>query len=388
MKVAFVHGMGLAWGETWPPDVLERTDRTVGGGEAAMLRTAQGLAALGHQVTLYAPHDGESEYKGVRHRPLARKGDCLHDGTEAIVSWNDEQILRASARANPGQRRVFSQQLNHMPTDLEAWKAIDVIISPSKRHAEYLVQSFVPEEAPFRFVFMPSGIDAWRYAGQRPFHERPMRVGHWSSPDRGLHHLLLAWREIKRRIPDARLDVFYHLAKLARMQIHETSWTLGEVIWRSRLLRQLIEEVPDFEMRGALPRSVLAADQIETRVMAYPYDPVSFTESFATAIGEALAAGCRVVAHPADSLQEVWGDAVRWVEAPLCGEDFRHRFAEAVCEALTAPEWPHDAAARALVEKYTWETASRQVEKAIVTNPLPPPFVWSTAAALAATEST
>ena len=56
MKVFSVLGFSPWWGTSMPPNVLDLDDPklgTVGGGEEAGLQTAAGLAALGHDVTLY-----------------------------------------------------------------------------------------------------------------------------------------------------------------------------------------------------------------------------------------------------------------------------------------------------------------------------------------------
>ena len=367
MRIAQINGMGKVWGN-FKPSVLDDPSATVGGGEASLLPASFGPSYLGHEVSCYVPREGpETVYKGVRFVPLQRKMEAI-DNADAIVGWNDHRILIETAKARPGIRRVFSQQLNHLSTDRAFWNATEVIISPAKMHAEYLVASFAPPGAPFRFVLMPSGIDTYRYVDQKPWIDRGNVVSYWSSPDRGLHHLLLAWSKISTAVFNADLRVFYHLAKFA---MQPPNWTDGEVTWRSRVLYSLMHKM-NFTAPGAVARSVLARHQMETRVMAYPFDPIMFTESFATSIGEGIAAGCRVVARPADALYEIWGDSVRWVEADVCDDDFRSRFADAVISALQDPEWPEEAVGKTIVAKYNWITASKQVEKACVTKLGPP----------------
>ncbi len=59
------------------------------------------------------------------------------------------------------------------------------------------------------------------------------------------------------------------------------------------------------------------------------YSVGNFIAHNCTSIGEALAAGCRVVARPVDALYEVWGPAVRWVDADVADDRFRDRFKDA-----------------------------------------------------------
>jgi len=359
VKVAQVSGLGKVWG-AYPPDVLDSDTATVGGGEAAMLMTSFGLADLNHDVTCYYPGD-EAWYRGVRFRPLDRAyGEVVSGDYAAVVSWSDQDVLRLVPL---GTRRVFSQQLNHMSRDPGFWKAIDVLVSPTSTHARYLLQ-WANDKAP-RLVIMGGGADTIARGQPTKLSTRKHVVSYWSSPDRGLHHLLLCWSQILARVPDAELRIFYHLDRFRRDMRH-FPWALWpEQSWTAKLLDQLMLTIRNVKVYGAVSRRVLAQHQAETKVWAYPCDPPHFTEGLGVSVGEALAAGCYAVARPADALEEAWGAAVEWVRAPVCNDDFRVRFADAVVTGLLANEAPRAEARAEILKQRTWKNASMALENAI-----------------------
>lgn len=362
MKIGVVSGMGAVWG-AYSPDVLDREDRgTVGGGEAAMLQTAFGLAAHGHDVTVYYP-GAVASYRGVTFEPFGRQHmDIAGRRFEAVISWSDHRILMCAPK---GVRRVYSQQLNDLPTWPQFWKSVDVVVAASPNHAEFLRRAFMPEWATdVRWGALYFGLQPERYAAQKPLAERDPVVSYWSSPDRGLHHLLLVWPTILDAVPEAQLRIFYHLDRF-RDSIRGM-YRYGEIAWRGAMLDELVARgMPGVQILGPQPRLVLARHQAETKVWAMPFDPVCYTEGACVSAGEAITAGCYPIARPDDALPSVYGDAIRWVPAEVCDDRFRARFAAAVIEGLRAEEAPNAEARRKVVETYTWERATCALEDAL-----------------------
>jgi glycosyltransferase involved in cell wall biosynthesis len=166
-------------------------------------------------------------------------------------------------------------------------------------------------------------------------------------------------------VPSAELHVYYHVDKFVKMA-DDVGSTPNEIVWLARTLRDLIRRpIPGVTIHNAVSRAVLASAQAQTRVMAYPFDPIAFTEGFSTAILEALAAGCRAVVRPDDALHEVYNDTVAWVPARVCDEKFEGEFARTVADALVSPQWPYDDKAKRLVAEHTWDRAAAELERAI-----------------------
>lgn len=355
--------MGSVWGAYSPRVIDEDTGKTVAGGEAAFLETAFALAARGHEVHAFYPGK-EDEYRGVRFFPLTALYPAVFDSSfSAVVSWSDERVLRV---VSPSVRRIFVQQLNDLPSSKEFWRAVDVIMPASATHGRYLSR-FAPPGADVSWVPLYAGVRPERFASQPPYHRRPPQVGWWSSPDRGLHHLLLLWPQVKAAVPDARLIVGYHLWRV--IESARNYYRAGEIAWRARLLEQLLHSgLPDVEFLGAIPRVELAKHQVQTRVQAFTFDPVFFTEGLSQAMSDGVAAGCHVIARPEDALPEVYGPYVEWVDASICDDAWRARFAGRIVAALQAHQHPLDPLGtkrQEFVQRFTWSACAVQVERAL-----------------------
>lgn len=365
MKIAFSSGMGAVWG-AYAPSVLESDDPkvTVGGGEAAMLNIAFALAARGHAVTVYYPGE-DASYRDVTFRSqwVAYSQVGQPRRYDAVVSWSDQFVLKCCA---PGVKRLFMQQLNDLHGPAGFLESIDVLVSPSITHLAFL-QNYGRQQGRWRpGAVVPSGVDAARYAGAPPYAARRNVVSWWSSPDRGLHHLVLMWPAIRRAVPDAELHIFYHLDRFIR-DLAENLF-FGEVAWRARLLQQLrptMTVANGVFIHGAVSRKELRRWQVQTKVLAMPFDPAVPTEGFGLSYLEGLAAGCYVIARPDDALPELFGDAIQWIPSAICDEAFRARFATAVVDALQASVNPYAEMASRVVSKFTWERAAEAMEAAL-----------------------
>lgn len=276
MKIAYVSGYASWWGR-YPKDVLDadHAGRTVGGGEAGMLASAFELAAAHDEVTVYACAE-PGEYRGAVFKPESAFYRDVRDGAEfdALVAWSDPKPLAA---APDGCARLLVQQLN----DLLFWpgweREVDVLVSPSRDHAEYMRRlGWQGAQA-----VMHNGCAPSQLAPAPLPSTRPLRVGYWSSPDRGLHHLLRAWPRVRREVVGAELHVFYEIDKL--FQFVDNQGVSGEAWHRLKTVRdEVLRARADASVvfHGATSRTKLYAAQRQVRVMCYPSDGLGYTEGF------------------------------------------------------------------------------------------------------------
>lgn len=358
MRVLTISGFAPIW-KRYPVDVLDLEEGiTVGGGEEGFLRTAAGLAELGHEVVAY--HCGEAgRWRGVEFRTLEAPlyPEVVKDGWDAICGWSTIKPLEF---ARPGVRRLFFQQLNdlNLPHD---WRKVDAIISPSADHAK-MVRAWGWEG---KQGVVHNGLDFDLYADAPAWESRPMWVGYWSSPDRGLHHLLRAWPTVRRVIPEARLHVFYEIKRYLDMV---SSMPIGFYGGRGMEMAHLIPHALADEtvvVHGAVTRKALARIQKQCRVHCYPYDPFAYCEGFAGAVNQGLTAGCTVMATPKDALPSLYGDSIWWIEKDLLDRDFTSWLADRVIEGLRGTLQGGEAAraaARARRGRFTWANAAREME--------------------------
>ena len=363
MRICVVSGLGRVWSD-YHPSVLDHDGpTTVGGGEAALLRTSFGLAARGHQVTAFVPLSGKPcTYRSARFQHLRDAYPALTSGEfDAVISWSDPTAIRIAPEAT---RRVYAQQLNDMPPDGAFWEAVDTIVPASATHGRFL-QQWQPAGCDVAWVPLYGGVVPELYKDAVPFASRKPVVSWWSSPDRGLHHLLIMWPWIRKAVPKAELRIAYHMQRF--IEDARELYSFGEAPWRARLLDaalQAARKVGGVKVLGPISRRALSQHQGETKVWAMPFDGIVPTEGLQVSCAEAIAAGCYCISRPDDALREVYDGCVEWVESPLCDDAWRQRFARAVVQALLQMVNPHAQAQAQFAAAFTWEVAALQLERA------------------------
>mgnify|MGYP001587663528 FL=1 len=362
MKIAVGSGLGTVWSTYDPRCLDEDLGHTVAGGEGAMLRTSFALAERGHDVEVFAPTKGPTSYRGVRFRPLLDAHlAILTEPFDALCSWSDAAAIRC---APPTVRRIFVQQLNDMPQDLVFWRNVDVIVPASATHGRFLAQ-WQPKDSVVGWVPLYGGVLPALWADALAWPLRKPVVSWWSSPDRGLHHLLAMWPRIRSEVPSAELRIAYHVERFIRDARELLSY--GETPWRARILNSLLQAAKragGVQVLGAIPRKQLARHQGETKVWAFPFDSICSTEGLSVAMAEAIACGSWPIARPDDALLEVYGPYAQWIPAGVCDDAWRTRFADAVIHALKADVNPYEAKAADFVRGFTWEQSARNLERA------------------------
>lgn len=386
----FDFGSGSGWwGKDLPPNILDLDEgKTIGGGEEAALRAAEGLVKLGHEVLLYW-YGNPGSWRGVEFRSTQHDlYGTLQQQWDAVVAFSALQPLEWAPK---GAVRIFAQQLNDLFL-MGDWSRVDCVVSPSESHAQQL-PSWGWRGKPYAVVH--NGLDAHLYGGpmQIPmagrwlppesstpleWSKRPLNVGYWSSPDRGLHHLLRAWPKVRENVSAARLHIFYEIERYLRSAVRAPSF-FGD---RARLLEEQVVRAkcdPSITFHGAVPRNQLRRTQLITRVMCYPYMPVNYCEGFCGSVNQGIAAGCHVMTTPRDALPTLYGGAVTWL--PVEPELMDEVLPDMLVRGLTDEAWSLEQVRRAEPHRFdfTWERAAKEMENAILrkgwsltqTEPLP-----------------
>lgn len=373
LKIAVISGFVSYWGK-YPVNVLDLDDgMTVGGGEENFLRSAVGLKALGHDVDAW--HYGDSgEWRGVRFRSLQEDlyKTLLTTPYDVVCSWS---ALRALEWAPEGSRRLFVQQLNDLFSN-GLWGRVNCVVSPSESHAQqlpgwgwrgknYAVVHNGLDEHQYRGIEVKDGYGNLTMGLVRPIEwsKRPMNVGYWSSPDRGLHYLLKAWPAIRAKVPNAKLHVFYEIDRFLRLAVNAPG-PLGD---RARLINFLLPAAkadPSITFHGAVPRNKLRETQFSCRVMCYPYQPIGYCEGFCGSVNQAIAAGCHVMTTPHDALPSLYNGAVTWLPKEVSAME--KALVDHVTRGLLDEEWSTKMvrAAEAHRFNYTWERSALEMEAA------------------------
>ena len=282
---------------------------------------------------------------------------------DVAYAWIEPDLLRGvKARV-----RIVNQQVNDWSYCQPGYdKYVDIYTSPSKTHRDYLLGLCDECCDPRKWRVLPNGCDPSQYDVSRKV---PGRVIYASSPDRGLHLLLEAWPEIKRRVPHAHLRVFYemneHLKTFGQQELFiirdQIERGLTEIGYRIRYIQRALELYKRFDVEnvGSVSRQQMALEMSEASVLAYPCDTIRFTEGFSVTTLEACAAGAIPVVRGVDALPEIYGELPYFVPKDA-------RFSDKVVAALT-DEHPEHARAVGyrIAQRYTWPSLAEKLEEII-----------------------
>jgi glycosyltransferase involved in cell wall biosynthesis len=369
------------WGDFDPRAAyspVEGNHAQIGGGETAMINIAHELAKLGHEVFVFyqgvsGRYDGVDYVRGFYSTPIMN--EIWHD---ALIAWDAMDAFRFYSRSRV---RVGAFQLNDAGIGVLD-HMVDIYMCPSKWHAERFQQLY-PEMTASKFrPTTTNGVSPDLYAltdGGWPTRQ-PYKVIYSSSPDRGLHHLLGVWEEVKRAIPQAELHVYYDISRwfalveqiLAAGLPVNTEDRYHEV---KRLLGELNHAGMGPILHGGVSKSELAKAQLSAHVMCYPCDPVQPTEGFSMSCLEGLQAGTYLLATDADALGELWteferADELQITQGGLAGParllpwpPKPEALAAALVDTLRRDPQPNGPSQDPRLEKYHWAALAKQWEE-------------------------
>jgi glycosyltransferase involved in cell wall biosynthesis len=321
LRVAMIYGEFSSYGHG--PYTADGLYTSIGltGSEGSFFNLARSLAERDHEVVVFCETTTAQEHPaGFSMFPISDLGKLPQvKGVDAVLAWNEPDYLKF---APAGAVRVCDQQLNDFgyagggwyqqagrwigPHVSQDWRRlVDIWVSPSANHRKNVMAHEVPLKGGDFCPIIPNSVDPDLYVGTPP-KRNPHRTVWCSSPDRGLHHALSLWPEVRRQIPDAELHVFYALASwLARAR--DAPDDIGR---RARYIENSISRLQDHgvHVHDAVPNQRMARELQAAACLVYPCDPVRYTEGFGCSVLDAAAAGCVPIISTADALPEVHGD--------------------------------------------------------------------------------
>ena len=377
MRILVVSGYSF-WGDFDPRAAyreIEEQHTQIGGGETAMVNISHELAELGHEVLVFYGNIS-GRYDGVDYLnqayAVALANELWHD---ALIAWDITDFFRFYTRSGT---RVSAFQLNDARIGVYD-HLIDLYPCPSEWHAKRFKELYPEITESKQRPTITNGVSPELYSGQR-VERQQYRVTYSSSPDRGLHHLLAIWPEVKAAVPHAELHVYYDIERWFSMlerciqqglptstepRYHEIRAALGE------LNRQGIGPT----LHGGISKAELARAQLSAHVQAYPCDPVQPTEGFSMTCLEGLMAGCHLVTTDADALGDLWGEfqvapdglehergLVGPAQVAALPLD-REAYTAALLTALRRSPYPDGPSTDPRLRKYFWSTLGKVWEE-------------------------
>jgi glycosyltransferase involved in cell wall biosynthesis len=328
MKIAFLYSSWVIGGRPIVEKELLTSKRGLTGSELSCYMFSQKMRERGHDARLFWGKETAAAQ--------ALEWDVAY-------AWVDPEPLNG-VRA---RLRMLNQQCNDFNYLQPGFsRALDVFTSPSK------------------WEIVPNGCDSSQYTAAKV----PGRVLYASSPDRGLHLLLQAWPEIKRRVPHAHLRVLYELEAWAK-NLRDNTWPdpgIQECGQRARYIELALARMKHLDVVAvdSVSRQDMAREMAEAEVLAYPCDTIRFTEGFSVTTLEACAAGAIPVINPVDSLGHIYGE--------LPSASGVGAFHDRVCAALDSSHanvrWQNECReiAKKIAARHEWPVLAERLESIVL----------------------
>lgn len=305
---------------------------------------AWGLSELGHKVTVYC--DTATEILGAKRLagadvfPFERIHSHAQQTHGIYISINEPDLLRIVPKST---LRICHYLLNDWTgTNDGHGEFVDLWALCSGTQQRHLRELTTPKRGlgDKPVVTMPLGFNP-EFVHRDVTHEkRRSSIVYCSSPDRGLHHLLSFFPKIKERVPDANLKIFYRYEPWRDAVINLKQPNMQPHRQRAEAIEGHLEKLGrngenGVTLVGAVSNRQIGRELADAEVMAYPCDPVLFTEGFSCSTLESMAAGCHVVISDADALPEIYEGAANII--PGKPQENTDQWVDVIVNALGEP---------------------------------------------------
>jgi glycosyltransferase involved in cell wall biosynthesis len=338
--------------------------RGLTGSEIACIIYATELSKLGHEVYLFTnvTKDATDHIEFKSYNQWFKK--YRHQYWDALCSWMIPEPLKV---ANPSQFRLFNQQCADLDLCEAGWESyVDVFAPLSHSHARNMAEmTSFPKE---RWCVLNNGVYTEDF---KPGNKIKGKLIWASSHDRGLHWLLEAFPKIRQKVPDANLHVFYNFSGLNRFAQMEAppSGEFAEIVYRSKYVKEALHRLEGKGVfaHGSVSRDRIKQEMASAQALAYPCDPVRFTETFGVTVLEACASGAVPILCTADAFGELWGHPSICVPPPY--SEHKDEFIDNVIRVLSDQLF-YKRAQKTCVEhakKFEWSAIVKQLELTLTT---------------------
>jgi glycosyltransferase involved in cell wall biosynthesis len=320
-------------------------ERPMGGIVTGVIRLAEALTALGHDVGVLTKD---------HHPPLSKPVYLQFDQYEkfgkpdilvAVRSWMPifSTIPRRFTLFWTGDNY---QNLNTIGLgDKRVVDKLDFFVAVSDWHGKKMCEATgFPIE---KMRVLTNGIYLPYFEGKEQRIRK--RLIYSTTPSRGLKHLPNIFRELKKRHADLELVVYSSFDRYARdwppINEHEDAEYF-------HLFKEL-SELPGCVVHKSILQRDLAREFMKASVFVYPS---SFLETSCITALEALAAGCPIVGTRIAALPETVGDAGILIEKNVDTVEYLHDFVASVDRLLSDDAYWHEMSERCLerAKKFDW----------------------------------
>jgi 2-polyprenyl-3-methyl-5-hydroxy-6-metoxy-1,4-benzoquinol methylase len=271
--------------EPWGPDAIIRG---CGGSEEAVLQMAYRLVARGCDVEVFnQPPYPYSILGGVLWLDQAEL-DPL-ERYDVLIDWRNSNIFNSVLNYKAEQKYIWLHDVPHSLSRATVEK-VDGIFVLSEFH-----KSLLPNFAKDKAIVTGNGIDLGMFENiKRENH--PHKMVWTSSYIRGLEPLLISWKDIKKRVPDAELHIMYGWETT---DVNPPFPRPQYIEWKNRI-EDLMKQ-PGITHYGRLPQSKVV--EIMAQCGVFPYY-TAFPEISCISCMKAQAAGAVPITSDYGALAE------------------------------------------------------------------------------------
>jgi len=302
--------------------------RGVGGAELGLITVAEELARRGHEVVVYnTPPNGAQVIEGVQYIPIANF-DTAHDKHDIFVLFRNPMPGRENQlRSLQARKKMFwscdQYTAGNYATDIFPY--VDAVVTISPYHAKYFVERYGIARERITPIDLPVRVSEYKGNVER----QKRLLLYCSVPDRGLHHLLRLFHEIRTVVPDAELWVTSDYSL----------WGEG-IAPNNDSFRRQADAIEGVKFLGKVPRGNLIVYQQSASLMAYPNTAVGgLYELFCISAAECQVAGAIPITSQRGALETTVMAGVQIDGEPGQG-NYDQSFVQAVAAFLLSDTEP------------------------------------------------
>lgn len=272
--------------EVWSPETA-RT-KGIGGSEEAVIHISKNLAKMGWNVEVYSNcgHQVIQE-DGVTYKPFWMYNN--RNKQDVTILWRSFRLLSYDINST----KIFVDLHDVMAAgelNEKRMSQVTKVFVKSKAHRDLFPA--VPDD---KFAIIPNGI-VWQDLQDQTIERDPYLIVNTSSPDRSLKALLECFAEVKKAVPQARLEWAYGWGVFDT--VHSNS--SAEMAWKNEILA-MIEKTPGVKALGRVSHGEVAKMYQRATVFGYP---TAFFEIDCISARKAQAGGAAMAVTDFGALQE------------------------------------------------------------------------------------
>jgi tetratricopeptide (TPR) repeat protein len=257
--------------QEWNPELFKT--KMVGGSEEAVVNLAREWSILGWNVTVYN-NCGHKEIKGdgVTYKPFWEFN--YRDKQDVVILWRWAKPLDADINCS----KIFLDLHDVIPEAELTQKRMEKVTKVFVKTQFH--RSLFPNVPDNKFAIVPNGMDIYF---DESIKKEPMLLINTSSPDRSMDVLPKLFKEIKKRVPSARLQWAYGWEGF----IDAYATDAKKMAWMEKTKLEML----DVGIESLSRLSQMKVGELYQRASCLLY-PTEFSEIDCISVKKAQMAGC------------------------------------------------------------------------------------------------